>query len=162
MRHSDNIPHAEHDFLASFSNIFEWTVRTFWYNPSMYHGIILDAEFEDPTYPERLKIFAKRKSTSNDWILYGVEVSDEKVPQIITEIQANMKSDQPYYAHLYNDEKLIVIFKNEVFEVSPHLFSWKPIIDYGKKLNIPEDQLDFWPNRFQDEIHYFQKEDFIK
>lgn len=30
-----------------------------------------------------------------------------------------------------------------------------------EKLNIPEKQLDFWPNRFQDELHYFSTSDFI-
>lgn len=67
-----------------------------------------------------------------------------------------MKGDEPWYAHLYNDKKLIVVFKNKVFSVKPHLSFWKPILEYGKKLNIPEEQLDFWPNRFQDEKHYFK------
>ena len=128
----------------------------------MYHGIILDDEFTDSTYPEQLAIFAKRKSTSNEWVLYGIEVSEDKIAEIILEVQSNMKSDQSYYAHFYNDEKLIVVFKDKVFDVTPHISTWKPIIEYGKKLNISEEQLDFWPNRFQDEIHYFNKEDFIK
>jgi hypothetical protein len=29
-------------------------------------------------------------------------------------------------------------------------------------LGIPKQQLDFWPNRFQDEIHYFEKDDFLE
>lgn len=128
----------------------------------MYHGIILDLEFNNPSYPEKLDIFAKRKSSSNEWFLYGVEVADDKIIELILEVQSNMKSDQPYYAHFYNDEKLIVIFKDKTFEVTPHISTWTPIIEFGRKLNIPEEQLDFWPNRFQDEIHYFKKEDFIK
>lgn len=128
----------------------------------MYHGIILDAEFKDQAYPERLKVFAKRKSTSNDWTLYGVEVAEEEIDKVISDIQTNMKSDQPYYAHFYNDQKVIVVFKNKTFDVKPHISTWNPIIKYGKQLNIPEVQLDFWPNRFQDEIHYFKKEDFVK
>lgn len=128
----------------------------------MYHGIILDAEFVDSKYPEKLNIFAKRKSSSNDWVLYGIEVTDEKTSELISDIQLNMKSDKPYYAHFYNDEKVIVLFKDKTFEVTPHISSWTPIIEHGRKLNIPEEQLDFWPNRFQDEVHYFKKEDFIK
>lgn len=128
----------------------------------MYHGIILDAEFVDETYPERLQVFAKRKSTSNDWTLYGVEIPEGDITKIISDIQLNMKLDQPYYAHFYNDEKVLVVFKNKIFEVKPHISTWKPIIEHGKQLNIPEEQLDFWPNRFQDEIHYFKKEDFVK
>ncbi len=109
----------------------------------MYHGIILDLEFIDPTYPETFKVFAKRKSSSNDWILYGIELEDTQVEKAILVIQKNMKNTEPYYAHLYNDTDLIVIFKTKVFRVTPHISSWKPIVDFGKQLNIPEEQLDF-------------------
>ena len=72
-----------------------------------------------------------------------------------------MRSSEPWYAHLYNDEELIVIFKEKVFRVTSHASGWQPIIDYGKSLNIPVSQLTFWPNRFQDEIHYFKPEEFV-
>lgn len=72
-----------------------------------------------------------------------------------------MKSDEPYYAHLYNDNELIVVFKEKVFHVTPHRSTWTPIIEYGRMLHIPESQLTFWPNRFQDETNYFKQNDFI-
>lgn len=128
----------------------------------MYHGIVLDFAFNDASYPEKLKVFAKRKSSSNAWILYGVEIADKNISQTIQEIQLNMKSDKPYYSHFYNDEEMIVVFKDKLFKVKPHILTWTPIIGYGKGLGIPEEQLDFWPNRFQDEIHYFNEKDFIK
>ncbi len=127
----------------------------------MYHGIVLDAEFTDPTYPETYSVFAKRKSTDSPWMLFGIEISDQDIEKTIADIQKNMKSDEPYYAHLYNDEELIVVFKENVFRVKPHIATWRPIIEYGKTLHIPASQLTFWPNRFQDEIHYFKPEDFI-
>lgn len=128
----------------------------------MYHGIVFDQEFEDPKFPQKFKVFAKRKSSSSDWVLYGIEVNEDKKDRAVSEIQKNMKSNEPFYAHLYNDSDLIVIFKTKVFYVKPHISSWNQIIEYGRKQNIPEEQLDFWPNRFQDESHYFNKEDFVK
>lgn len=122
----------------------------------MYHGIIIDQEFEDKNFPKRFKIFAKKQNGS--WGIYGIEVENPAIEKAIKTIQSDMKSGEAWYAHLYNDEGLIVIFKNKVFKVEPHISTWKPIIKYGRKLNIPEEQLDFWPNRFQDEIHYFAKE----
>lgn len=127
----------------------------------MYHGIIIDKEFKNKIYSEKFKIFAKRKSADNDWVLYGVEIFSKKIGSIIIDMQANMKSDEPYYAHFYNDDELIVVFKEKIFKVRSHISTWASIIEFGKKLNISEEQLDFWPNRFQDEIHYFKKEDFV-
>ena len=122
----------------------------------MYHGIIIDQEFNDPSFYSSFKIFGDKKSGS--WTLYGIEIEDSQLENTILGIQQNMKTNEPWYAHLYNDDKLIVIFKNKVFNIKSHASTWQPIIEYGRKLNIPEEQLDFWPNRFQDEKHYFQKE----
>lgn len=127
-----------------------------------WHGILLDAEFVDKNYPEKLRCFAKRKSRTNPWTLFGIEVSTRNFKKLVKDIQQNLKSDKPYYAHFYNDENLVVIFKDKVIKVKTHSSSWKPIIEFGRTLNIPEIQLDFWPNRFQDEIHYFNPDDFIK
>ena len=124
----------------------------------MYHGIIIDQEFKDPSFPKKFKVFAKKQDGS--WGIYGVEIEDFKFEEMVKKVQENIKDDQLWYCHFYNDEKLIVVFKDRVFEVKPSSSSWNPIIEYGRKLNIPEEQLDFWPNRFQDEIHYFAKGDF--
>ena len=119
----------------------------------MYHGIIIDQEFIDQEFINSFKIFAKKQDGS--WRIYGIEIDDSQLQEVINKIQKNMKSEGTWYAHLYNDERLIVLFKNKVFDVKPHANSWKPIIDFGKRLNIPGEQLDFWPNRIQDESHYF-------
>ncbi len=127
-----------------------------------WHGIVLDLEFNDPKFINQFKIFAKRKSKTNPWTLFGIEIDDNKLEESIKGIQNNLKSSQPFYAHLYNDEEIIVVFKEKVIKAQPNKSSWDSIIKYGRTLTIPEEQLDFWPNRFQDEIHYFDKEDFIK
>lgn len=120
---------------------------------STYHGILVNMAFIDQNYPNKFSIF--NKLIAEDWIIYGIVVDD--IDKAIMDIQNNMRSDQDFYAHLYNDEDLIVVFKKKYFKATSHESSWKEIIEYGKKLTIPEEQLDFWPNRFQDEIHYFKK-----
>lgn len=124
-----------------------------------YHGILVDAAFTVKQFPESFKLFARMKA--GGWTLFGVEIPREEMDQSIQSIQAEMRSDEPFYGHLYDDEMLIVLFKKQVFRVTPHRSSWGAIKDYGKSLNIPEEQLDFWPNRFQDEIHYFHRTDFV-
>ena len=132
-------------------------------NPqNIYHGILVDAGFANPSFPETFRVFAKKKSTNNDWTLYGIEIEASQLQHAIKNIQLHFRSDEPYYAHFYNDKELIVIFRNKVFLVAPQRSTWGEIIAFGKLLNIPGEQLDFWPNRFQDEIHYFKPDDFIK
>jgi len=122
----------------------------------MYHGIILDLEFEDKAFPKKFNVFAKRKSTTSDWTIYGVEIADTDIGQTILEIQQAMKNDEPYYAHFYNNTELVVVFRQKIFTVTPDSSTWLPVVEYGKSIQIPEEQLDFQPNRFQDERGFFK------
>jgi hypothetical protein len=119
----------------------------------MYHGIIIDQGFDDVTFLASFKQFSSKVDGS--WKIIGIEVQERDIKSVIENIQRKMKSNQPWYAHFYSDTELIVVFKEQLFYVTPHSSTWKPILEYGRKINIPEQQLDFWPNRFQDEKHYF-------
>jgi len=118
-----------------------------------FHGILVNMAFTDRGYPEKFEHFAKK--ISGDWIIYGVEISRNNLEEAIADIQRHMRRDDLFYNHLYDDEELIVIFVDRIFRVQTHASSWGEIIDYGLASNIPVEQLDFWPNRFQDEKHYF-------
>lgn len=120
----------------------------------MYHGIIIDQSFKDPSFVNVFKSFNKKQD--GNWGIYGIEVEDNELNKAISDIQENLKDDQPWYVHFYNDTDLIVLFKKMVFKVTPDISTWKPFLDYGKELNIPEDQLQVQPIKFQDETHYFQ------
>jgi hypothetical protein len=120
---------------------------------NIFHGILVDMAFIDRRYPETFPVFAKRKS--GDWCLYGIEVPRSDLENTIKSIQTNMRADENFYSHLYNDDVVIVIFKTDVFRVTPHTSSWGEVLNYGRTLGIPVEQLDLWPNRFQDECHYF-------
>lgn len=129
-------------------------------NKGVYHGVLVNKSFRDENFAEKFKLFAKKQDTDSDWILYGVEVSADDLDRAITDIQNEMR-DGTWYNHFYSDGELIVIFRDKVFHVQPHASTWLPVIEYGRRLSIPEDQLSFWPNRFQDEIHYFATGDFM-
>lgn len=121
----------------------------------MYHGIILDLEFKNSSVINKFKIFAQRKSVDASRILYGIEVKDTDIYKTIKVIQENLKRDEPYYAHLYNNKELIIIFKKKVFHVSPKKYTWKEFIEYGIKLGISSHQLQVKPTRFAEEDRYF-------
>jgi len=127
---------------------------------NMFHGILVDVAFIDRSYPEIYSLFAREKN--GDWTLYGIEVPRNNLENAVADIQTHMRADEPFYAHLYDDEEVIAIFRTRIFRVTPHISSWEDIRSYGMKLNIPIEQLDFWPNRFQDELHYFKRESFVR
>lgn len=118
----------------------------------MYHGILIDQEFINPSFPETFKVFAKKQD--DDWRIYGIEVEDSEIGKVINEVKKAMKQGT-WYAHFYKKDKMWVVFKDATFQVRPEESTWNPIIEYGQKIGIPEEQLSFWPNRFQDERHYF-------
>ena len=127
---------------------------------NMFHGILVDVAFVDRSYPETFSIFAQEKR--GDWMLFGIEVLRNDLENVVKNIQTHMQADEHFYVHLYDDKVVVVIFRTQVFRVTPHISSWEVIRKYGIKLDIPFEQLDFWPNRFQDEIHYFKRESFVE
>lgn len=122
---------------------------------SVYHGILIKDSFKDPDFISSFHLFNQK--TSDNWTIVGVEVLSQTITKRIKEIQDNFRIDEHFYGHFYNEEELIVIFKDAVFFVNPHKSSWYEVIEYGKSLGIPEEQLDFRPNRFQDEKDYFKQ-----
>lgn len=126
-----------------------------------YHGNFLDTEFKDPIFLNKFKVFAKRKSERNPWTMCGVVVPEDKIEEVIQEVQANLLPNTPYYAHLYRDDELIIVFKEKVLRVTTDKSTWGEALEYGSSLGIPENQLDFAPVTFQDEEKYYGKENFL-
>lgn len=112
-----------------------------------YHGILVDVSQKDKSIFDKLTILGKKKAWG--WILYKVEIAAEEINKKIKELQNNMVDG--FYFHFYKDEELIVVFNKKIFKVKIDKSTWKPVIKYGKSLNIPEKQLDFYPCKIEDE-----------
>ncbi len=93
-----------------------------------------------------------------NWRLHIVNLLGS-VDDAITEIQYSMVSDKPFYFHVFDEGKtLIVVFKNNYFTLDPNnKLTWMEAKIYGSKLNIPESQLDFFPTRISEEEDWFNK-----
>jgi hypothetical protein len=128
---------------------------------TQWHGILVDQSFQNKAFLEKYSLFAKEKTATLGWLLYGVKIANTELDETVKTIQNELRSDENFYSHLYNDEELIATFKDRVFRVGTHKSQWQPILDYGAQLGIPSEQLDFWPNRFQDERHYFKAGSFV-
>lgn len=122
----------------------------------MYHSIIIEESLKNPEILKNYKIFRTMFSVKANWHLHIVGISESA----IKEIQEAMVSDKPYYFHIYDEGKtLIVVFKDKVFYLNPGDEStWQEAREYGgKKLKIPPEQLDFYPTRFSEEDSWCNK-----
>lgn len=83
--------------------------------------------------------------------MHIVAVAEPNV--FITEIQQAMMSDKPFYFHVYdNGISMRIVFKDAIFRVNPNnKNTWIAAQKYGQALNIPREQLDFFPTRIKEE-----------
>ncbi len=121
-----------------------------------YHGIVINHSQRDRGIFQKLDVIGTKRLFAGLIVFYKIRVRPSDLDRVIKEIQENMSSRflikrQHYYAHFYRGNELIVVFKDKVFKVTTDKKSWRNPIAYGKSLHIVEDQLDFVPNRFEDE-----------
>lgn len=93
-----------------------------------------------------------------NWRLHIVELYGS-LEEAIAEIQYSMVSDKPFYFHIYDEGiTLIVVFKNNYFTLDPNdKITWMDAKIYGSRLNIPAEQLDFYPARISEEDDWIKK-----
>ena len=119
---------------------------------SEYHGIIVKESLKDESVLNKMKILGQKKGT--EWTLLRVGVSENKIDEVIGSVQKSLATEPlRYYSHFYRDGKLIVVFPKKIFTLTPKRETWRPAIDYGKSIGIPEKELDFKPCRFEEETY---------
>ncbi len=129
----------------------------------MYHLIVIEESLEDPKILENYKIlrtkFEPAEGPDNiDWHLHIVEIPEPE--KTIKEFRAAIVSDKSYYFHIYDEgSTLIIAFKDKVFHLDPNdKLTWEDARIFGaSKLNIPAEQLDFYPSRISEEDDWFNR-----
>jgi len=114
-----------------------------------YHGIIVDESQKDKSIFKKLKVTGQSKG--EHWTLYKISVPEKDLEKTLKAIQTNMAKG--FYFHVYRGDELIAVFNERTFRVKTDKSTWKELLSYGKELGIPEEQLDFFPCRFEDETY---------
>ena len=125
----------------------------------MLHSIIIEESLENPKVLENYKILRTKFSPKKNWHLHIIEIP-EPVDEAIEKIQEVMVENKPYYFHIYNEGKtLIIVFQDEVFHLNPQDKStWKDALEHGAfKLNIPVEELDFYPSKISEEEEWYKR-----
>lgn len=124
-----------------------------------YHSIIIEESLRNPKVFKKYKILRTKFSVEKNWHLHIVEIP-EPIEETIKKIQKAMLPDKPYYFHIYNQGKtLIVVFKDKVFHLNPSDQStWREAREYGaSQLNIPAEELNFYPSKISEEEDWYIK-----
>jgi hypothetical protein len=116
-----------------------------------YHGIIIKEGLKDHSILSKMKILGRKRT--GEWTLLRVEVDENNIGEAIRIVKRNLLTNPVYYAHFYRDEELIVVFPKKVFHLTPNKETWKPAVEYGRFVGIPEEELDFKPCRFEEETY---------
>ena len=117
---------------------------------SEYHGIIIKESLKDQSVLDRTKILGQKKGIK--WTLLRVGVNENKIDEVLGLVQKSLVTEPArYYAHFYREGKLIVVFPKKIFHLTPKRETWRPAVDYGKSVGVPEKELDFKPCRFEEE-----------
>jgi hypothetical protein len=121
-----------------------------------FHGIIINISQKNKSIFETVNVLGKRKYLFGLLTLYKVKVPPDKITDAIKAFQSNMSDTvvfkkQEFYFHFYRDNELIIVFRDKIFNASPDKSTWAEAIAHGRQLKITDKQLDFVPNRFEDE-----------
>jgi len=102
-------------------------------------GVVIENSLKDPSVLKDLEIV--RSWEDGSWKLHEVRVSKEQAEKLSEHL-----NDGPWYVHFWEpgDDTVLVVFKGKTFTIRfSDKESWKPAVEHGKSIGIPEEQLDF-------------------
>ncbi len=113
-----------------------------------WKGIIISESLEEPSMLNEFDVYKARISkrdeliddegTRGRWHIYWVYATDKQIETLSNQIKKG------WYAHFWKDQKLLAAFRNKKFEFrAKDKSTWREAVEYGKCLEIPEEQLDF-------------------
>jgi hypothetical protein len=112
-----------------------------------WKGVIVAEGLLEPSLINGFEVFRARISKTeldvgdgktSRWHIYHVYATETQICEMSTQIRPG------WYAHFWKGDSLQVIFRDRKFRVQIHDKStWKPPIEYGRSIGIPEKELDF-------------------
>lgn len=134
---------------------------------SRYHGEVINLSLRDVAILNKFKIIDIKKRFLGLVKIYTIEFPSEKLEEIEKYFQSNMstKLKKEWYITFHNSERVVVIFRTRIFDLSGKGITpvhgkpldisyaedkenWNEMINYAKKLGIPDSQCDFLPEDF--------------
>lgn len=107
-----------------------------------YKGVIVEESLNDNRVLNEFEVIglciSGQENPSERWHLYTVIVSEEEIEKLSGYIK------DKWYMHFLKGRQIIAIFRGKKFIFDyDDKSTWKPAIEYGLSIGIPESQLDF-------------------
>lgn len=117
-------------------------------NVKSWKGAVIAEGLSDPTVINKLTVYGAKitedgvpidyEGNLGRWHIYQVRCSREEIDALQSYVLHG------WYAHFWNDEKIIVVYADKQFElVKDDKDTWKEAIEHGKTQGIPDDELGF-------------------
>lgn len=122
---------------------------------SYFRGTIIEESLENPAILRELKILSTKVEKVTEkhktpwlkqWTLHKVEIPEDKSGEYAQRLSKALDRAHggSWYCDFGNDELHYIMFRDKVFLVhKTNPDEYRPVMDYGKKLGIPEYQLGF-------------------
>ncbi len=110
-----------------------------------YKGTIIEESLSDKSVIDELEVTHTYTEEDQDnpertWHLYTVLVSKDE----ISKIQMYLKREDGWYAHFWDGDDVVVVFRDKMFKIkASDKSTWKNAIEYGLSVGVPLEQLDF-------------------
>jgi hypothetical protein len=104
-----------------------------------YKGILIEESLERREVLTHVQILKSEISDDGEWHMHTVLVT----PEYLEELPQYMKAGA-WYAHFWNGQNVIAVFKGRVFRFTYDTKStWDAVLAYGRSLGLTDEQLDF-------------------
>lgn len=120
-----------------------------------FEGVIIEESLEEKSILKELAVIKTKVETVTEehktpwltqWTLHTVRVPEKEAEAVVEKVSKALEQEHEWYADFKNNETHYVIFHNRVFKVDrskPE--QYKPVVEHGLSLGIPDYQLDFSP-----------------
>lgn len=108
-------------------------------------GVVVEQSLVDRALPTPFEVLAELPA--GDWRLLLVRLDEAALADGVARLRAAMvpAAQECWYAHLFGDGRLVVVFEDAVFAVTTDALTWEPVVMHGLARGVPLEQLDFDP-----------------
>ena len=107
-----------------------------------YTGIVIEESLDDNRIINKYEIkkvcITGHEKPQDRWHMYEMLVSTEDISELSRHVLKG------WYMHFWKDREILAIFEDKQFKFNyDNKETWKEVLDWGRHLGIPEEQLDF-------------------